>query len=239
MGDLDLDLEEAGELDPEDEGGGLTPPRWRRTKAVRSPLAGSPPGPGVSGVSRRCTQLLDRTTLYPRSRWAFFVVAFVGFTARIAVRKGFYIVAYGLAIYLLKLTILFLSPQVDPAEQARRGQYIEDDDEDESDEYRPFERRMSEFKVWTAATQAVLFSIVLTFFDAFDLPVFWPILVAYFLVLFFRTMKDRIAHMIEHGYVPFSTGQKKKYNKAEEKKATKVGGVLQGLVESDEEDDGV
>lgn len=47
-----------------------------------------------------------------------------------------------------------------------------------------------------------------TFFSAFDIPVFWPILVAYWLVLFFLTMKRQIKHMIKHRYLPFSTGKK-------------------------------
>ena len=71
------------------------------------------------------------------------------------------------------------------------------------------------FKFWVAATRAVLLCIFLTCFEAFDLPVFWPILVGYFLVLFATTMKDRVKHMIEYRYVPFSTG-KKKYEPKEE-----------------------
>jgi hypothetical protein len=39
--------------------------------------------------------------------------------------------------------------------------------------------------------------------------VFWPILLLYFLALFFVTMKGRIKHMIKHKYLPFSTGKKR------------------------------
>ena len=48
----------------------------------------------------------------------------------------------------------------------------------------------------------------LTFFPVFDVPVFWPILLMYFLVLFFVTMKRQIKHMIKYRYVPFSFGKK-------------------------------
>lgn len=48
----------------------------------------------------------------------------------------------------------------------------------------------------------------MTFFSVFDVPVFWPILVVYFCVLFFLTMKRQIKHMIKHKYIPFSFGKK-------------------------------
>jgi hypothetical protein len=37
-------------------------------------------------------------------------------------------------------------------------------------------------------------------------PVFWPILVLYFCMLFFVTMRKQIQHMIKHKYLPFSFG---------------------------------
>jgi predicted membrane protein len=47
----------------------------------------------------------------------------------------------------------------------------------------------------------------MTFFGIFDIPVFWPILLLYFIVLFFITMKRQIKHMIKFKYVPFSFGK--------------------------------
>jgi hypothetical protein len=41
-----------------------------------------------------------------------------------------------------------------------------------------------------------------------DLPVFWPILLFYFIVLTFLTMRRQIAHMIKYKYVPFDIGKK-------------------------------
>jgi hypothetical protein len=57
----------------------------------------------------------------------------------------------------------------------------------EEDEFRPFVRRLPEFKFWYSATQAIVISIVCCFFTAFDLPVFWPVLVMYFIILFILT----------------------------------------------------
>ncbi len=55
--------------------------------------------------------------------------------------------------------------------------------------------------------------MLMTFFDLFDIPVFWPILLVYFIVLFGLTMKKQIGHMRKFGYVPWSFG-KKKYSDA-------------------------
>jgi len=43
-----------------------------------------------------------------------------------------------------------------------------------------------------AATRAVVVAITSTFFEFFNIPVFWPILVMYFIVLFVITMKRQI-----------------------------------------------
>lgn len=40
----------------------------------------------------------------------------------------------------------------------------------------------------------------MTFFEFFDVPVYWPILLLYFLSLFVLTMKRQIRHMIKHRY---------------------------------------
>jgi hypothetical protein len=52
----------------------------------------------------------------------------------------------------------------------------------------------------------------MTFFSVFDVPVFWPILLVYWCMLLFMTMKQQIKHMIKHKYVPISWG-KKQYGK--------------------------
>lgn len=48
----------------------------------------------------------------------------------------------------------------------------------------------------------------MTFFSVFDIPVFWPILLLYWFVLFFVTMKRQIRHMIKYRYIPFTFGKK-------------------------------
>ncbi|PWY99658.1 Rer1-domain-containing protein [Testicularia cyperi] len=60
------------------------------------------------------------------------------------------------------------------------------------DEFRPFIRRLPEFKFWLSATQAVVISLFCTTSEAFDIPVFWPILLMYFCILFTITMRRQI-----------------------------------------------
>jgi len=56
-------------------------------------------------------------------------------------------------------------------------------------------------------TKAFCIAFVMTFFSAFDVPVFWPILLFYWVVLFTLTMRRQISHMIKYKYVPFSFGK--------------------------------
>jgi len=153
-------------------------------------------------LNRHFNHRLDKLTLWVRSRWCAFGVIILFFIYRIISLQGFYIIAYGYGIGLLNLLIGFLSPAVDP----------ELDFEipvEEGAEFRPFVRRLPEFKFWWSGFKWGVVSCILTFFSALDLPVFWPILVGYFIVLSFLTMKDRIKHMIRYRYVPWTTGKKK------------------------------
>ncbi len=66
------------------------------------------------------------------------------------------------------------------------------------EEYRPFERKLGEFPAWVNAARAVLVAFFMTFFSLFDVPVFWPILLVYFIALFGLTMRNQIAQMIKY-----------------------------------------
>jgi hypothetical protein len=110
------------------------------------------------------------------------------------------IVAYSLGIYLLNLFLAFLQPKFDPSNEA-----IDNDMEDGSagslptkqdEEFRPFIRRLPEFKFWYSATRAIAIGFTCTWFTIFDVPVFWPVLVVYWLILFALTST----------YLPFRSG---------------------------------
>lgn len=82
------------------------------------------------------------------------------------------------------------------------------------DEFRPFVRRLPEWQFWyehpplhipsamadgvhrivyrLSTTRATLVSFFMTFSTVFDVPVYWPILVMYFCVLFILTMRRQL-----------------------------------------------
>ncbi len=61
-----------------------------------------------------------------------------------------------------------------------------------------FSPKVSEFKFWEAAMRGTATAFLMTFFTMFDVVVYWPILVMYFLLLLVLTLRDRIAHMVKH-----------------------------------------
>lgn len=159
----------------------------------------------VSGSVKRAVQYwLDKSTIHIVPRWCLFAFVLCLFFLRIYLVQGYFIVAYGLGIFLLNNFIAFLSPLEDPNEQPGLPTT-----ESEGKEYRPFTRRLPEFKFWLACTRGTSTCIFMTFFSVFDIPVFWPILLMYFFILFFMTMKRQIMHMYKHKYVPISWGKSK------------------------------
>ncbi|KAL6346807.1 hypothetical protein AAG906_002923 [Vitis piasezkii] len=170
------------------------------------PSAVSPVIQWKTDASRLFQYYLDKTTPHPVYRWVGTLVVAAIYVLRVYYVQGFYVVSYGLGIYLLNLLIGFLSPLVDPELETSNEALLPTKG---SDEFKPFIRRLPEFKFWYSITKAFCVAFVLTFFSAFDVPVFWPILLCYWIVLFILTMKRQIVHMIKYKYVPFSMGKQK------------------------------
>ncbi|KAL9653679.1 hypothetical protein ABK040_009155 [Willaertia magna] len=181
----------------------------------------------------RYQAFLDRLNIHYTARWITLGVLFAIYLFRVIYFQGWYIVTYGLGIYVLNLLIAFLSPKFDPEDED------EEDDEDidltstlpnttglnrnfaagglfgnqpppkqDSDDIKPFIRRLPEFKFWYSLTKAIIISLFFTSTRIFDIPVYWPILLGYWLILFIVTMRKQIRHMIKHKYLPFTTGKK-------------------------------
>lgn len=172
-------------------------------------------------LRRRFQILLDKSTPHTVLRWAGFVLLLMLYGLRVWLLQGFYIVTYGLGIYLLNLFIGFLQPQDDMDASDQQRLPVGGDDED----FHPFIRRVPEFKFWLSATKSVCLAMTMTLFSIFDIPVFWPILLLYFIVLFTITMKRQIEHMVKHSYIPCDCFKKKRYkgkHKVVEKKKRKA-----------------
>jgi hypothetical protein len=159
-------------------------------------------------ISNRHQYYLDKATPHMTVRWVCACLLAAAYCIRVFFLQGWYIVTYALGIYLLNLFIAFLTPKIDPSG-------FEDSDADDGpslptksgEEFRPFMRRLPEFKFWYSFTKAIIFAMICTFFEALNIPVFWPILVMYFIILFTLTMKRQIKHMIKYRYLPFSHGK--------------------------------
>ncbi|CAL5366395.1 unnamed protein product [Camellia sinensis] len=234
---------------------------------------------------------LDRSTPHTPQRWMGTLGVALFYVLRVYYVQGFYVVSYGLGIYVLNLLIGFLSPKIDPELESMDGASLPTKD---SDEFKPFIRRLPEFRFWVAIgfymslkifvgeegisfchglcaltknghifekknsvlacskecwtlndlwemgrfminttmllvhliygvyyidstliaiilysiTKAFVVAFVLTFISVLDVPVFWPILLCYWIVLFVLTMKRQILHMIKYKYIPFDIGKR-------------------------------
>ena len=114
-------------------------------------------------------------------------------------------VAYALGIYLLNLFLAFISPKFDPS--LEQDTDMEDGVPAGQDsalptkndqEFKPFVRRLPEFKFWHSATRAIGLAFLCSWSEIFNLPVFWPVLVVYWLILVFLTMRRQIQSMIKY-----------------------------------------
>lgn len=172
-------------------------------------------------LSQIYQQLLDTWTPYSIVRWIVTVLLLALYMLRVLLLQGWYIVTYALGIYHLNLLIAFLTPKVDPG--------IQEDMDDgpclptkASEEFRPFIRRLPEFKFWYSATKAIMIAMTCTFFDVFNIPVFWPILLLYFFTLFCITMKRQIKHMLKYSYLPWTRGKTIYHGKEDSGKVIQV-----------------
>lgn len=126
---------------------------------------------------------------------------------------------YILFIFILNQFILFLQPKDRALLQAQAAVSAATDDQSlpstlptsNDDEFRPFVRVLPEFKFWYSCTYATILSIFATFFKIFDVPVFWPVLVFYFVMLFMATMRRQWLDMRRLKYVPWDIGSKRTY----------------------------
>ncbi|KAF1796300.1 retrieval of early ER protein Rer1 [Mucor lusitanicus] len=170
-----------------------------------------------SQLERRFQQILDQVTPFAPYRWVGTSVLLVLFMFRVIYAEGWYIIAYALGIYILNLFLAFLTPKFDPSvEMDTQASEMEEGPSlpmKNDEEFKPFIRRLPEFKFWYSVTKATVISIVCSLIPFFDIPVYWPILLMYFIILFGLTMRRQISHMIKYRYIPFDLGKKSYSNR--------------------------
>ncbi|CDR96409.1 Rer1 family protein, putative [Babesia bigemina] len=182
---------------------------------------------GIIGFFVRMHQAyLDRLSSYVFIRW--FYISFMTFIFwHHVIEYGMhYVVAYMYAVYLLNLLIRFITPldfdDLCKAHEAEHGGTILPSNENKTAnitlermknreniyEFRPFLRQMNEFTFWLSATRATHAALFCSMFEFLDVPVFWPLLVFYFVLLFATTMREQLRNMIKYKYIPFDFGKK-------------------------------
>lgn len=165
-------------------------------------------------LEQRWQGVLDSLSPNTTVRWIVLVLSVIIYCVRVYYLQGFYIVTYGLGIFLLNLLIGFLTPLDEADLNNDEGSGLPTSSRVDDDEYRPFVRRLPEFKFWYACMKAIFVAFCATFISLFNVPVFWPILLIYFIVLFMLMMKKQINHMIKYKYIPCKWG-KKSHGKSE------------------------
>ncbi len=154
----------------------------------------------------------DKIIIYVAERWGIIAILLLFYFIRIFLCKGYYALTYCIGIHFLNSFIAFISPLNDPEDEELN---LNNDNSflpiKNNEEFRPFQRKLKEFQFWNVMFWTLLIGINLTFFESFDIPTFWPLLLVYFILIFILTMRHQIAHMIKYHYLPWDSG-KKTYN---------------------------
>jgi hypothetical protein len=122
---------------------------------------------GVAMIPSYHQSLMDKVTPFTLYRWIGTVILLIIYFLRVFIARGWAIVTYTLGIYALNLFLGFLAPKVDPALDTT----IESDDEgtpalpvSNNEEFRPFVRKVPEFKFWLYLTRGILIAIFCSLF---------------------------------------------------------------------------
>jgi hypothetical protein len=178
--------------------------KWQKTK---------------TSYARRWQYLLDISLPHWKFRWLAAGLLLFLYILRVYLLEGFHMVSYALAIYLLNRLLDFISPLEDPDTGAGGDLPVTNQADNE---YKPFIRKIPEFRFWYDCCKACLLALACTFVPLFNIPVFWPILLIYFIALFVVSMKNRIQHMIKYRYIPLVNLGKPKFSRSSSTKSNTI-----------------
>ncbi|EPR78825.1 Retention in endoplasmic reticulum 1-like protein [Spraguea lophii 42_110] len=157
---------------------------------------------------------LDKITPKRLERWIGFTLLEIFFLLRIYILNSHHLVTYIVSVYLLHSLVMFLTPRdesiPDPFEEF--DEYEEYIPQTVDDEFRPFLRRLPEFDFWCRSMGLILFAWFTTFFSFFNITVYVPILILYFIFMIFLTAHKMYKHIKKYHYNPFF-GDKEQYGK--------------------------
>ena len=148
----------------------------------------------------------NKIIVYKALRWSVIGILFIIYFIRIIYKQGYYALTYCIGIHFLNSFIGFISPLDDPEEDLEEGDSHLPQTNNE--EFRPFQRKVKEYEFWRIMFWTLILAIPMTFNEAFNIPVFWPLLLVYFLLIFFLIMRKQIQHMIKYHYLPWDSGKR-------------------------------
>ena len=149
---------------------------------------------------------IDRLIVYKTQRWVALLLLLGAFLLRMVLLQAFFAVAYILGFYIMQNVILYFTPSTLPSiqdeEEADEEIYEipERQLEKNDDESKPIIRKLGEFKLWKKLFFAISLALLCTFIKVFDFPVFWPILLIYFLFIAGTIVIRQRQHMNKYGY---------------------------------------
>ncbi len=150
---------------------------------------------------------IDQYVLYKKKRWLFYVCLIIFFFFRMYWTSGYFAVAYILGFCLLQNAILFITPSGLPTiqeEEENEEELFDIPDtitlEKNDDKSKPVIRKLGEFNLWKKVTFATSLAVLTTFFEIFDFPVFWPLLLVYFFFVVISVYVKQKKHMEKYGY---------------------------------------
>ena len=162
-------------------------------------------------ISLYLSIIKDKIIIYSFERWLVTFILLVLYVMRVILTRGYACLTYCICIHILNSFIGFISPLEDPDDYD-----LNSDDsflpQKNNEEFKPFHRKLKEYTFWSRVSWTLAISIFLTFFKGFDIPVFWPLLLVYFFLIFGLVMKRQIQHMIKYHYLPWDYA-KTKYGK--------------------------
>jgi len=151
--------------------------------------------------------ICDKIIIYILERWLIALILLIIYLIRMFTTNGFYALTYCMGIHFLNSFIGFISPLEDPEEEGVNVDDISYLPQNSKEEFRPFYRKVKEFQFWSVIFWTLLIGNIMTFFEIFDIPVFWPLLLVYFILIFILTMRNQIKHMMKYHYLPWDAGK--------------------------------
>lgn len=157
-------------------------------------------------LGNKARHVVDSWAIHARRRWTIFALVFLAFLVRMVLLDGYYAAMYLLSFYIVQNVIQYLTPSELPTIQEEEESGVVYDIPvaiaagRTSDASKPMLRKMGEFKLWKKTFAASLLCLVATFIPALDVPVFWPILLLYFLFVLVSVVARQYHHMRRYGY---------------------------------------